>query len=884
MKIRRFFAKTWPLWLSFWLPLLIMTGYFIYRQMAPFGSSSLLTVDLGQQYVDLFAYFRHTLLHDPSAFFYSFSKTIGGEMVGVWAYYLMSPFNLIYLFFPGQSLTTGIFIVTILKYGFAGLAFAWLLTKTHTQRGWLVPTFSTAYALMGWMVANQLNMIWLDTVAILPMVILGLERLLTTGKVRYFAGWLAVMLIDNYYMGYMVVLFSCLYWLYGVTKHWQDFKTLCQHALKFAWGGLLAAALSAWLLLPTVWALLQSKAQYNVTKVHWKFEYAPWKMLAKFVTGTFNFDQMPSGQPNFYVAWFAVFAFILFFLRRRFHWTVKLSALVVTAVLVLSFCYEPLDLLWHAGQFPVWYPYRFSFVFSFWLVWLGAQALSEHLTIKLWQALTMLVLAVGCFTTIYLNLKHVKYVLEPNLMITIGLAAVTLIFLILPKQNQAIYRIVALLLVSVDMSINAVASLNNLSYVSQAEFGKYTSVLDQTVNQIKAHGGSGFYRIGKTFTRTKDDPMQAAYNGSDHFSSTFESIIPNFFGSIGQPDGDGVVAYTNGTLISDSFLDMQYFMDKKVPQAQAANANYRKYIPVTSTKPDVQNYQTAKQMSNSRVTTYKNPYALGLGFGASDQITKLKVSKTTGDPIARQELIYQTLADRNPSALITAENFDQVIFQNVKKVTTLTGSVLNKQDLGKTGSIYFKFTPQTNDSYYLTLGENLTTSNASYYINGKELKQYPTYRHTIAVNVAANSKGKTITFGIQMKKTSLWLQNFTLYRLNNAQFKQSAKKLQRAPWQLSHHSSRKLTGTINIQQSHQVLMTTIPYSKGWHATVDGHAVKTKRAINTFIAVPLSKGHHTVTLTYRPPFLALGSAISGVAALGTIGWFGVKHRRKRRIRL
>ncbi|MCT0222271.1 hypothetical protein EFM32_11695, partial [Lactiplantibacillus plantarum] len=87
MKLRRFFDKrTWPLWISFWLPLLIMTGYFIYRHMAPFGSSSLLTVDLGQQYVDLFSYFRHTLLHDPSAFFYSFSKTIGGEMVGVWAY------------------------------------------------------------------------------------------------------------------------------------------------------------------------------------------------------------------------------------------------------------------------------------------------------------------------------------------------------------------------------------------------------------------------------------------------------------------------------------------------------------------------------------------------------------------------------------------------------------------------------------------------------------------------------------------------------------------------------------------------------------------------------------------------------------------------------
>ncbi|ETY74496.1 YfhO family protein [Lactiplantibacillus fabifermentans] len=879
MKIRRIFDKqTWPLWISFWLPLLIMTGYFIYRHMAPFGSSSLLTVDLGQQYVDLFAYFRHTLLHDPSAFFYSFSKTIGGEMVGVWAYYLMSPFNLIYLLFPGTSITTGIFIVTVLKYGCAGWAFGWLLTKTKTQSGWLVPVFSTAYAMMGWMIANQLNMIWLDTTAILPLVILGLERLFTTGKVRWFAGWLAVMLIDNYYMGYMVVIFACLYWVYGATKYWENFKTFWIHVGKFAWGGFLAFCLSAWLLLPTIWALSQSKAQYNVTKIHWKLEYAPWKMLAKFVTGTFNFNQMPSGQPNFYIAWIAILGFILFFLRRRPKWPVKVSALIVTGVLLLSFCYEPLDLLWHAGQFPVWYPYRFSFVFCFWIVWIGAQALTEKLTIKWWQGVVMLVILTGIFGTVYLNLKHVSYVTTANLAITIGLAGVSLVLLLVPKRNALIYQIIALLLVAVDMTTYAVSSLNNISYVSQSEFGNYTSILDKTVKKIQS-SNSGFYRIGKTFTRTKDDPMQASYNGADHFSSTFESIIPNFFGSIGQPDGDGVVTYTNGTLITDSLLDMQYFMDKKVPTAQQNNANYNSYIPVTSTRTDLVNYKKSSKLSNSKVTTYKNPYALGLGFAASDKITKLKVSKTTGDPIARQELIYQTLANRSTSGLISAQNFDEVIFQNVKKVTTLTGSVVNKQNLAKTGSIYFKFTPKTNDSYYITLGANLSSANASYYINGKELKQYPTYRHTIAVNVASHAKGKTITFGIQMKKTSLWLQNFTLYKLNNTQFKKSATKLQQSPWNITKHSSRKITGTINIKQKHQVLMTTIPYSKGWHATVDGKAVSTKKVINTFVAVPLSKGKHTVTLTYRPPFMVTGSIITGVAALGTVGWFVVKRRRR-----
>ncbi len=117
---------TSPLALSFWFPLLIMLSYFIYRGMSPFGTSSVLTVDLGQQYIDQFAAFKHTLISHPSSFFYSFSNALGGDMISEWAYYLMSPFNLIYLFVPLMQLPAAILIVTVLKFGTAGLSMAYL--------------------------------------------------------------------------------------------------------------------------------------------------------------------------------------------------------------------------------------------------------------------------------------------------------------------------------------------------------------------------------------------------------------------------------------------------------------------------------------------------------------------------------------------------------------------------------------------------------------------------------------------------------------------------------------------------------------------------------------------------------------------------------------
>ena len=176
MQFRSQFKKQHILLISFLLPVIIMGSYFAYRSMAPFGQNSLLTVDLGQQYIDFFSYFRRTLLHHPSEFIYSFSKGLGGEMWGTNAYYLWSPLNLILIFFPAAHLSSGVLVLTLLKYGLSGLAFAWLLTKTKLQTGIRILAFSTAYALNGWIVANQLNLLWLDAMIILPLVVWGLHQ------------------------------------------------------------------------------------------------------------------------------------------------------------------------------------------------------------------------------------------------------------------------------------------------------------------------------------------------------------------------------------------------------------------------------------------------------------------------------------------------------------------------------------------------------------------------------------------------------------------------------------------------------------------------------------------------------------------------------------
>ncbi|WP_243677050.1 YfhO family protein [Secundilactobacillus collinoides] len=46
---------------------------------------------------------------------------------------------------------------------------------------------------------------------------------------------------------------------------------------------------------------------------------------------------------------------------------------------------------------------------------------------------------------------------------------------------------------------------------------------------------------------------------------------------------------------------------------------------------------------------------------------------------------------------------------------------------------------------------------------------------------------------------------------------------------MTKHTQRSITGTVTAPRNNATLMTTIPYSKGWHVTVDGHTVTAKKS-------------------------------------------------------
>lgn len=840
---------------SFLIPVILMGAYFAYRQMAPFGPSSLLTVDLGQQYVDFFAYFRNIILHHPSALFYSFSKGLGGEMLGTNAYYLFSPLNLILLFFPGKWLTSGIMVLTLVRYGLAGLTFAWLLLRTRLQNGFRIWAFSTAYALNGWMIANQLNMIWLDAMIILPLIIWGLLKLIHDGRLGTYIAWLAVMMIDNYYMAWMICLFTILVVLWQLPTL-ADWRTRLRATGRYLASSVAGAGIAAITLLPTFYALTTSKGTYTETAISSKLEYQPLKMLGKLVPGSFDFNQMPSGQPNIYIGMLLMIGAGLYFFNSRVKWSQRLVAGLVTIFFILSFCYEPLDLLWHAGQFPVWYPYRFSFIFAFWCILLAARVLQPSYQLQWPGALAILIIS-GLVFWLTGQLK-LSYLSTSQRLIGLGFVVVSLAALMIARRNSPrLYDFLIVLIVACDVGTSAFTSLNKIAYVSQDEFGKYTQQLDQASRQLKRHD-SGFYRIAKTFMRTKDDPMQGDFYSADHFGSTLEPPIPAFMGAIGQPAGDGFVSYDNGTQVSDALLGFKYTMTARHHGIE----NGDQIMPLSGYRPDWTRLPKVDQ--TKMITSRKNAAALPIAFGASSEIFQL--GKATLDPLSYQSQIFQALAGRPINQpLFTVQNFTSVQFNNVQAAHQITGTTFRKQNLLKPATIKLKFTPPTNDSYYLTLGPEVKDS-ATISLNRRDFSQYDTYRDTVVINLAHHQKGKPVTITFRLKKTSARLQNVSVYCLKQRAFNNSLKALQQSPLKIQKATPTSIKGTVHIHHGQSALMTTIPAATGWHVRIDGQRVQPRTVISTFMALPITSGTHQVEFYYRPPFLILGAVIT-VISLG-----------------
>ena len=259
--------------LTFGIVFLIMMILYKALAFAPFGERHLATMDANIQYLDFFSYFKDVLVGENDLS-YTFGKTLGGNNIAVFSYYLSSPFNLLVVFFEKTELLTFFDIIVALKFGTAAVTFSCFLWGRFQGRvkESIVILLSVCYALSQYNIAQNSNIMWLDGVYLLPLILLGVYKLVRYKKILLLSVSVGLSIIFNWYTGGINCLFSILWFLFELLyliveqdkNTWRnDIGKVVAVGLRYVCAMILGVMLSASIFLPTVLALQGGRAGFD---------------------------------------------------------------------------------------------------------------------------------------------------------------------------------------------------------------------------------------------------------------------------------------------------------------------------------------------------------------------------------------------------------------------------------------------------------------------------------------------------------------------------------------------------------------------------------------------------------------------------------------------
>ncbi|NLA76660.1 MAG: YfhO family protein, partial [Clostridiales bacterium] len=202
---------------GFCTAIIMLVVYFCY-ELVPFGDRTILRMDMYHQYGPLFAELYERLAGGDSLL-YSWTSGLGGSFLGNYLNYLSSPFIIVVMLFGHENIPEAIATMILLKAVFASGAFTYYIKASHKVHDATSAGFGVLYSCCGFFIAYYWNVMWLDAFWLFPLVILGIEKIINEGKLKLYFAALVMTLLTNYYMAYMVCIFSVIYFLAYFIAH-----------------------------------------------------------------------------------------------------------------------------------------------------------------------------------------------------------------------------------------------------------------------------------------------------------------------------------------------------------------------------------------------------------------------------------------------------------------------------------------------------------------------------------------------------------------------------------------------------------------------------------------------------------------------------------------
>ena len=841
--------------IAFLIPCVLMLLLYELVGIYPFGNKTILTVDMQDQYVEFFSAFKD-ILQNGNNIFYSFSKTLGGNMFGLVCYYLLSPLNLIIMFFDKVNIVDAILLINILKIGFCGLTSYIYFSKTFNNKTKTSIIFSIVYALTAYNIVYSQNIMWLDGVIWLPIIFLGIDRLINKKPLLFYLS-LTISIFSNYYIGYMSCIASLIYFIYklyinnGYKFSIKENKKEIIYFFKYA---LLSVGTVAIIIIPSIFSLLSGKVDGDLSELIPKQTYAFLDLISKFYLGAFKNSDLSGGTPNVYVSVIMIFLTFMFFFNKKINTKEKKATLIVLGIFILSFIFYPIDIIWHTFQHPVGFAYRYSFIFDFILLiiayksYINLDKIDKNLLFKFLGITLLITIIIDKF--VYTSSSFYR---------VIGTYLFLLIYCtyLYNRKNKNL-NIFIILLIVIEMFVNSLLIVVDMKYSKRNEYKEFINSYQTLVENIKEEDKS-FYRMDKEESYSTNDPMLLNYNGISHFSSTYEGINNELLGDyLGIFNRFYITNYLGSTLVTNSLFNIKYVMAERT-------------LPY---------YELLE--SNKDANLYKNNYYLPFMFMVHENIKDLKLEKLDAFENQNKILNYMT-------------NTDKDVFVSNKVETTLNNLKLNEnidkykqynKIIGsKEASMIFEITVENDGLLYAYISSDYNKK-IEILLNGKQLidtSDQNDYRYNI-LEIGDYKKGDIVKLEIILLEDTLKINDYNFCILDKEEFEKKIDLLNNNDsLKIEKYKGNYIKGTINVTKNDQILYTSIPIDKGWHVYIDGNEVEYDELINTLIGVTLDVGQHTIEFEYIPRGFSAGLIISifSVCMLGYSLYSDSKNNKKQK---
>lgn len=863
--------------LSFFLPVLILLVIAFKFKIYPFGSDCVITEPLQNTYLPVITELRRKIFSGESLFY---SWNVGGGS-NFWAWigaYASSPFVLIYLLFPADRIAEATQLIFALKAATAALCLFLFFWKKENVVSPVSVGLSVAYGLSAYVLTYSQEPWILDTVILLPLLILTLWYLILGKRKWIFTLMVTLAGITCCHAGIYMLMFVIIMFplLYIEARHAGIKVAKLSEIIKdffiFLCMGL---GLSAFVWYPSMQAVWKTVPGNEVIHIasDAKVELKTWDFLERAAfSPSLVFPSDLSQLPSIYCGLFTIVLVILYACSGKIRFSEKVYGFCTLAFIYITMCFRLFQFVIHGLHFPITGQYPQAILFTFLLMYMAGRILSTGDFLEnrshLWFAAAAAIAFMAFRATISKTDSYASYTSYMAIGLLIFYFAMTLKIHEEPKHDKMMWMSFLAAAMVLEAGLAFYRPIKEKYYHRTYEYSdsgiSKTTVDGFTIDPGEVRGpAKRAYKLDKIILYEKPDEEEKTFalekkegspkgtrffieepdwnnygllygvpslNSESFMTSERYSEVLRKLGINSCPDGKSIFL-SGGTLITDTFfqqrkIDSRRFSpeEKQELSAIATNGffvtteNINEDLFVDDSPFVVQN-NLASQLASVKPFTEMKMEVAEMTNIKQEEDGSFRVTKT-GE---RAKLVLES------EDFISDPNIPIYLYCNCQQKTSIEVKLLDID-----GNLRFQ------NSFNSASGTCLSL----------DMKNSRDRRLHIEITISNPEKASFGVYAVSVDREKIdWYQTVT----------------RESGWKVSELSDGYAKGTIDAKSSGHVVWS-IPADDGWTATIDGQKTKTFAAYKAFLGIHIPPGSHEITLRYTPDgfrtgvFATAGSAI------------------------